>query len=66
MRDFPGGPEVKNLPCDAGDTGVIRSRGTKIPRAVEQLSLRVATTEPTLWSLAPQLESLHAATKDPT
>ena len=23
LRDFPGGPMVKNLPCNAGDTGLI-------------------------------------------
>ena len=27
---------VKNLPANAGDTGSIPSRGTKIPRALEQ------------------------------
>ena len=25
--DFPGGPEVKNLPCNAGDSGSIRDQG---------------------------------------
>ena len=29
--DLPGGLVVKNLPCSAGDTGLIPSRGTKIP-----------------------------------
>ena len=27
MRDFPGGPEVKNLPANAGDTGLIPGPG---------------------------------------
>ena len=31
--DFPGGPVVKNLPSNAGDTGSIPGRGTKIPHA---------------------------------
>ena len=36
--DFPGGPVVKNLLCNAGDVGSI-----KIPHATEQLSLGAAT-----------------------
>ena len=39
-RDFPGGPVVKNLPSNVGDAGLIPGRGTKIPHAVGQLSLR--------------------------
>ena len=46
MRDFPHGPVVKNLSCNAGDTGSIPGWGTKIPHAAGQLSLRAATTEP--------------------
>ena len=30
-RDFPGGPVVKNLPSNAGDTGSIPGQGTKTP-----------------------------------
>ena len=45
LRDFPGGPVVKNLPCNAGDASSIPGRGTKIPHAVEQLSPRATTTE---------------------
>ena len=37
MVDFPGGPVVKNLPTNAGDTGSIPGSG-KIPKALEQLS----------------------------
>ena len=37
--DFPGGPVVKNLPCNAGDLGSIPGWSTKIPCATEQLSL---------------------------
>ena len=46
--DFPGSPVVKNLPCKAGDVGLIPSRRTKIPQAMEQLSPRVTTTETAL------------------
>ena len=45
-RDFPGGPVVKDLPCDAGNTGSIPDRKAKIPHAMEQLSLRTAPTDP--------------------
>ena len=34
--DFPGGPVVKNLPSNAGDTGSISGQGTKIPHAAGQ------------------------------
>ena len=44
--DFPGGPAVKNLPCNAGDAGSIPDRGTKVPHAVGQLSLRATNSEP--------------------
>ena len=36
--DFPGGPVVKNSPCNAGDTRSITGWGAKIPHAAEQLS----------------------------
>ena len=36
--DSPGGPGVKNLPSNAGDTGSIPGRGTKITHALGQLS----------------------------
>ena len=44
-RYFPGGPVVKNLPCSAGDTGLIPGWGTKSPHATEQLSSHTASTE---------------------
>ena len=44
---LPQGSSVKNPPCNAGDAGSNPSGGTKIPHAVEQLSLRATTTEPT-------------------
>ena len=45
-RDFPGGPVVKNLLSNAGDTGSIPGQGTKIPHAMGKLSLSAANTEP--------------------
>ena len=34
MRDFPGGPMVKNLTCKARDAGLIPNQGTKIPHSL--------------------------------
>ena len=45
LRDFPGGPAVKNPPSNAGDVGSIPGQGTKIPHAVGQQSPHTATTE---------------------
>ena len=57
--DFPGGPVVKNLPCNARDVGSTPDEGTKIPHAVEQISLHATTTEAhTLWSP-------HTTTREP-
>ena len=50
--DFPRGSVVKNLICDAGDADSICGWGTKIPRAMEQLSPGAAMKK-----------ILHAATK---
>ena len=36
--DFPGAPVVKNLPCHAGDVGLILGQETKVPHAMEQPS----------------------------
>ena len=47
LRDFTGGPVVKNLPSNAGDEGSVPGWGTKIPHAVGQLARM------------PQLESPH-------
>ena len=44
-RDFPGGPVVKNLPCNAEDVSSTPGQGTKISHAEEQLSLCEATRE---------------------
>ena len=66
-RDLPDGPVVKNSPSNAGDTGSIPGRGTKIPYAAGQLSLSAATTEPTCSGAhVPQLErSPYTTMEDP-
>ena len=45
--DFCGVPMVRNLPCNAGNQGLIPSWEIKIPGASEQLSMSTSTTEPT-------------------
>ena len=42
---FPGGSVVRNLPCNAGDAGLISGQGTKNPRGARQLSLRATPRE---------------------
>ena len=44
--DFPGGPVVKNLPCNAGDTCSVPGQGNKLPHALKQLSPHAVTPEP--------------------
>ena len=46
FRDFPGGSVVKNLPCNAGEVGLIPGWGTKIPHATEQLRPCATAREP--------------------
>ena len=50
---------VRNLPCNAGDTGLIPGRGTKIPHASEQESPHTAASEP----VRPWHTIAHDATK---
>ena len=52
LRDFPGGPVVRNPPCNTGDTGSTPGQGTKIS-GVQVLLLE-------------NPESLCAQVKDPT
>ena len=52
-RDFPGLPEVKNLPCNAWDAGLFPGQGTKISHTEEQPSLHAPTT----WAHELQPES---------
>ena len=44
-RDFPGGPVVKNPPCNAGDAGSITGQGIKVPHATGNQSLCTTTRE---------------------
>ena len=44
--DFPGGPVVKNLPSNTGDTSSIPGWGIKIPHISGQLSPHATTKEP--------------------
>ena len=44
--DFRDGPVVKDLPCSAGDTGLVPGPGTKVSEAVEPRSLHATTAEP--------------------
>ena len=60
-RDFPGGPLVKNLPCNAGDACRIPGWGTKTPHVTEQLSLRATARESVHQNQRPHIP--HAATE---
>ena len=53
QRTPPGGPVLKNLSCNTGDTGLIPGLGTKIPHASQQQS----PAGQNFWAQAPQLES---------
>ena len=61
IRDFLGGPVVKNLPCNVGDVGSIPGQGCQILYATGKLSQCATTTEARM----PQLDSLCTLTKDP-
>ena len=64
-RDFPGGPVVRNLSCNAGDAGSIPGRGTKIPHATGQLSSHATTRETVYHNYrAHMLWSPHATTRE--
>ena len=54
--DFPGGPVVKNPPCNARDMGSIPGQEAEIPHASEQLRSHAATIEPRYYKLR---ESMH-------
>ena len=43
--DFPGGPEVKNLPATAGDAGSIPGQGTKTQQSSDKLRPPTTTGE---------------------
>ena len=56
VGDFPGGPAVKNLPYNVGDTGSIPRQRPKIPHAVGQLNPCATTTEPVSLEPVPRNE----------
>ena len=49
--DFPSGPVVKDLFCNAGDAGLFLCQRTQIPHATEQLGLHVSNRVYTLQVL---------------
>ena len=55
LRDFPGGPVVKNPPANAVDAGLIPGQGAQTPQALGRLSR---------WA-ALQLESQQTAVRVP-
>ena len=59
-RDSPGGPLVKNPPCNAGDARSMPGQGAKLPHATDHLSPTTAITEPVSHNWSP-----CAAVKDP-
>ena len=64
--DSPGGPVVKNPPCNAGDAGLIPGQGTRIPHAARQLSWHATTREPECCNYrAHALWTLRATTAEP-
>ena len=46
LRDFPGGPVVKNLPSNAGDAGSIPGRRSEMSHDTGQLNPCAVTSEP--------------------
>ena len=66
LRNLPGGPVVKNPPCDEGDSGLIPHWETKIPPAMEQLSLHAQFLKSMHSRVpVPQLEIPGTTIKDP-
>ena len=63
MRDFPGGPVVKNLPCNAGDMCSVSDQRTKIPRIAGQLS--PSTAAHVLWSPCATTRESVCSQQDP-
>ena len=64
--DFPGGPVVKNPPCNAGNLGLVHGWGPKIPQASRQQSPSTTATEPTCsGARVPQPDTPGAARKGP-
>ena len=58
-----GEPVLKNLSCNAGEQGQTPGWRTKIPHAVEQLSLCAAATEPVKLLGRVRLFAVHGVAK---
>ena len=58
-RDFPGGPAVKNWPCNGADMSSIPGQGTKIPHAMGQLSPLAIAREPAHLNRSPHVPQLR-------
>ena len=63
LRDFPGGPVVKNPPCKVGDASLVPGQETKKPQAFGPLSLHGNYEPEHSGAQEPQLERLCAPTK---
>ena len=69
---FLGGPVVKNLSANVGDTSSVPGLGTKIPRTSGKLSPWATTTEPELYSPhsttreATTMRRPHITTEEPS
>ena len=61
-RDLPGGPVVKNLPCNTGDPGSIPGQGTKVPQATGQLSPEATQKRPIMIQGRSQVPHLRPNT----
>ena len=53
IRDFPGGPVVKNPPWNSGDMCSIPGRGTKIPHASVELIQHAVAKDPAWYNVDP-------------
>ena len=65
LRDFTGSPVLNNSLCNAGDVGSVPGQETKIPHAMEQISLCAITRELTCHNqrvCGLQWKILHNAT----
>ena len=56
QQDFPSGPVVRNLPCNAGDIGSVPDWGTNFPHAAREAIKPAHHNYWTCWNL-------HASTK---
>ena len=66
LKDFPGGPVLKTLPCHAEDTGLVPSQEAKLQHALEQVNQSFTTTEAhTPLSLCAITRAWAFSVKDP-